>query len=118
MEDERIALGRRLREAREYLKLSQQEVADAVGISRSAISLIEAGQRKVETLELKALAQLYGRPIGHFTGEAQPTEVPESVSMLARKAEKLSEADRAELLRFSEFLMQRSQTKGDSGGKA
>ncbi|HWI81574.1 helix-turn-helix transcriptional regulator [Ramlibacter sp.] len=115
MTDERIALGQRLKEAREYQELSQQEVADALRLPRSAISLIEAGQRKVETLELKAMAQIYGRPIGHFTGEVQPAAVPESVTMLARKAEKLSEADRAELLRFSDFLMQRSKANGGPG---
>lgn len=117
MEDERIALGRRLREAREYLNFSQQEVADALSIPRSAISLIEAGQRKLETLELKALARIYGHPIAYFTGEAQPPAPPESVTMLARKAEKLSEADRAELLRFSEFLLQRSSGKSGEPGE-
>lgn len=118
MAEDRMALGAKLKEAREYLGLSQQEVADAVALSRSAISLMEAGQRKVETFELKALAQLYQRPIGYFTGEQQLGQArPESVEMLARKAEKLSDKDREELLRFSEYLMQRAQSKSDGNDK-
>ncbi len=117
MAEDRVALGTKLKEAREYLGLLQQEVADKVGLSRSAVSLIEAGQRKVETFELKALSQLYERPIGFFTGELAAPERPQSVEMLARQAEKLSDADREELLRFSEYLMQRAQIGKKDGDK-
>ena len=39
MSDDQAAIASRLKEAREYLGLSQQEVADATGIPRSAVSL-------------------------------------------------------------------------------
>src|SRR3954464_8796684 len=82
---DRQLLGSRLREAREYLELSQDEVAKALHLSRSAMSLIEAGQRKVEAIELKKLAEIYQRPIGYFTGEAaSETPMPETVQHLAR----------------------------------
>ncbi len=55
-DDDRQLLGSRLKEAREYLGLSQDEVARIVHIPRPAISLMEAGQRKVEAIELKRLA--------------------------------------------------------------
>ncbi len=45
-------LAERLREAREYLGLSQQFVAEHTSIPRVAISAIENGKRKVEALEL------------------------------------------------------------------
>ena len=45
---QRLDLARRLREAREYVGLSQEEVAFALLVSRPAISNIEAGTRKVE----------------------------------------------------------------------
>ncbi|SEM14894.1 Helix-turn-helix [Variovorax sp. YR750] len=115
--EERLALAERMKTAREYLGLSQQEVADHLKISRSAVSLMENGQRKIETLELKALASLYQRPVGYFTGEEVAQERPEEVEMLARKAEQLSPQDREELLRFSEFLMQRAQASKGHGDK-
>ena len=45
------ALGERLREAREFLGLSQQEVAELLSVSRPAVSQMEAGKRKVSSLE-------------------------------------------------------------------
>jgi DNA-binding XRE family transcriptional regulator len=43
--NERAALAARLKEAREYVGLSQEEVAQILQIPRSAISLIEKGER-------------------------------------------------------------------------
>ena len=70
-DEDRKALGERLREAREYLGFSQDQVATFLGVPRSALSLMETGQRKVEALELKKLAGLYKRPVGYFTGEEE-----------------------------------------------
>lgn len=114
-EDNPIAT--RLKEAREYLGLSQQEVSESTGVSRSAISLVETGQRKVSAQELKAFARVYQRPVGFFTGEDAPA-LPEDVSMLARQASKLSEKDREELMRFTEFLIQRAQSENSDDDMA
>lgn len=110
-ETERIKLGERLREAREYLELSQDEVARALGVPRAAISLIESGQRKVEALELKKFAQIYQRPVSHFTGGGpKKSQLPAEVEHLAKKAAELSDRDRAELARFADFLKSRAAT--------
>lgn len=104
-DSDRKALGERLREAREYLGFSQDQVATFMGISRSALSLMETGQRKVEALELKKLAGLYKRPVGHFTGEvAEELSFGTDVEHLARKVSELSSDDREELSRFADFL--------------
>ena len=109
-ETDRQGLGARLREAREYLRLSQDEVARALDLPGSAVSLMEAGQRKVEAIELKRLAEIYQRPITYFTGDAgDPSAVPETVRHLARAAAKLTDQDREELLRFAEFLQARAR---------
>ena len=95
-------LADRLREAREYLGLPQQLVADRTGISRVAISAIENGRRRVEAIELERLARLYRHPIGHFLGAEEAD--PPGVLALAREARTLSESDRQEVLRFARFL--------------
>jgi transcriptional regulator with XRE-family HTH domain len=108
-ESERMKLGERLRDAREYLQLSQDEVARALGVPRAAISLIESGQRKVEALELKKFAQIYQRPTSYFTGgDQQKSKLPAEVEHLARKAAELSDRDRAELARFADYLRSRA----------
>jgi transcriptional regulator with XRE-family HTH domain len=107
---DRQLLTRRLKEAREYLELSQDEVARWLNLPRSAISLIEAGQRKVDAIELKKLAEIYQRPIGYFTGEeGAPAPLPEAVQHLARAAAKLTDQDREELLRFAQFLQSKAR---------
>src|SRR5258708_20901983 len=113
IEGDRRAMGERLRQTREYLGFSQEEVAKYLGISRSALSNIETGQRKVDALELKKLASLYKRPVTHFTGEDPEVQaVGEDVAHLARKASELSAEDRAELGRVADFFRAEEQTKG------
>jgi len=107
-DQERNRLGEKLKEARDYLALSQEEVSKAVGIPRAAISLIESGQRRVEALELKKFAAIYERPVSYFTGEQKAPPVPQEVEYLARAAASLSPRDREELRRFAEFLQSRS----------
>src|SRR5437660_2022323 len=106
---DRHLLGTRLKEAREYLELSQDEVAKILKVPRSAISLMEAGQRKVDAIELQKLAEIYQRPIRFFISEAASAPIPEVVQHLARAASKLTDQDKEELLRFAEFLQARSR---------
>jgi transcriptional regulator with XRE-family HTH domain len=101
-EERQRQLAARLREAREYLGLSQQFVADQTGIPRVAVSAIENGKRKVEALELEGLARLYQYPVTYFLDGA--LDEPASVRALAREAKGLSERDREEVLRFAQFL--------------
>jgi Zn-dependent peptidase ImmA (M78 family)/transcriptional regulator with XRE-family HTH domain len=59
-------LGRRLRAAREGRGLSQEAVADALGLPRTAITNMEAGTRTVSTLEITKLADLFGKTASYF----------------------------------------------------
>lgn len=54
-------LGCRLAYAREGLGLTQLQAGEAAGVGRSAISEIETGTRKINALELRLFADLYGR---------------------------------------------------------
>lgn len=108
----RVEIGSKLRECREYLGYSQDEVAESVGLSRSAISLIESGERKVDVLELKQFAELYQRPIDFFTGDLVAGRArDEPVTALFRRVTNLTESDKAELMRFVEFLESRKEVR-------
>jgi len=106
-------IGDRLRLAREYLELKQEEAAEAVGLSRSALSLVENGRRKVDAVELANFARVYGQTIEALTGVAEAKPLPENVQALARAATELSPEDRAELLRFAEFLQHRQNPRSN-----
>jgi transcriptional regulator with XRE-family HTH domain len=106
--DEGQELGAKLREAREYIGLKQDQVSRHLGIPRTAVSEIEKGKRSVSALELKKLARLYQRSVQYFTGD-EPA-APADVAFLARTASSLSNTDRKELQRFADFLQ--SKAKG------
>ena len=107
---ERKQLGERLRDARKYLGLKQEEVASYLKIQRTALSDIESGRRRVEALELTRLAKLYQQSVSYFTGEdAAAAALPADVAHIARQAADLSAQDREELGRFAEYLRARSQ---------
>ena len=116
IEPGRQALAERLRQAGNIVGLKQDDVARRLSIPRTALSNIEAGQRKVEALELAELAKLYQRPIAWFTGEEAQIgrELPADVAHVARAAATLSSQDRQELARFADFLKSRAQAK-DAG---
>lgn len=108
--DDAQMLARRLREAREFVNLSQQFVADQTGIPRSAISDIERGSRRVESLELKRLANLYRMPLDYFLGSESDEDLAGSadddrtVQALARAAREMSPSEKEQVLRFALFL--------------
>lgn len=70
-----IQLGNRLRTVRERRGLSQQAVAAAIGLPRTAVTNIESGGRRVSTLELTKLAEVYGCSAAVFLpANAEPEE--------------------------------------------
>ncbi len=89
-------LGSRLRSAREARGLSQQTVADALGVPRTAVTGIEAGSRAVSSLELTGLSELYLRPVADFLQEGARDEDDDVLESLYREAPGLArEPDRA-----------------------
>lgn len=114
-ESNRKDLGKRLRKARNYINLSQAEVATHIGIPRSALSQIESGHRRVDVLELKRIAELYKRPIAYFTDESFPSaDSGLNFEHLGRATSNLSEHDRMELRRFAEYLRARANMENSA----
>ena len=104
IDDRRLEIATRLREAREYLGLSQDDVAAALNLSRPAVTNLESGIRKLDSLELEKLARLYGRPVAYFLDGEQPKVEAANVAFAARAFAGLSDKDLAEVARFADFL--------------
>ena len=77
-------IGQRLRFARESRQITQESAGAALGLQRSAISLMESGQRQVSTLELTRLADLYARAIEWFVNPNLPFDHEDPVVALFR----------------------------------
>lgn len=65
-----------LRELRDAAGLSQEQVAEATGISVSQISRYEAGERDPKLAHLEAIAGLFKVTVGRLLGEPVPIRVP------------------------------------------
>lgn len=113
-DEQRIAIAQRLREAREYVGLSQEDVAQALKLSRPSITNIESGLRRIEAVELDKLATLYRQSVTYLlTGEEPVGAAPAQVAFLARALRGLSEKDVQEVARFAAFLRRSPDTKTD-----
>ncbi len=84
-------LGRRLRVAREARGLSQQAAANELGLPRTAVTQLEAGNRSVSTLELTKLSELYLRPVVDFLQEGARDEDQDVLVALYRVAPSLEQ---------------------------
>jgi transcriptional regulator with XRE-family HTH domain len=100
--DEQVRIGARLKEAREYVGLLQEDVAAALRIPRASVSALESGKRRVTGLEVRRLARIYHKPVGWLLGE-EDIELSQA-EPLFRATESLSAQDREQVLRFAEFL--------------
>ncbi len=100
--NEQATIAARLREAREYVGLLQEDAATALGIPRASVSALESGKRRVTGIELRRLARLYRKPVGWLLGE-EDIELSDA-EPLFRATEALSAQDRAQVLRFAQFL--------------
>ena len=100
-EDKNKFIGSKIREARETAQKSQKDLADAVGFeSATAISLIEAGERKVRVEDLEKMSEFLHRDIKFFLG----IEEKQDIRFALRADNNLSKKDQDEILGFIDFV--------------
>lgn len=99
-------IGRRLREARVRAGLTQEYVANHLGVQRPVISDMETGKRKINALEIMQLAELYGcSPMSFFPSETHGEQQEEPfVCRALFRAKELTPEDRARLSWLEGFL--------------
>lgn len=56
----------KLKKARADAKLTQIEVARRLRKPQSFVSKFESGERRLDAVELKAIARLYGKQVSYF----------------------------------------------------
>src|SRR5258708_2842701 len=80
-------LGKQVASARKDRRLTQVELAEALGVDRTAITKIEVGERKVDSLELAKLADILRRPVHWFVhAPSQSVTSPRGISSVSRNA--------------------------------
>lgn len=120
----RRELAARIAEARERAGVSQLEVAERLKLPRSAISKMENGEQRIESLVLAAMARLYGVPVASLLAdgdEAGPTYGGLPAEALLRSAGNVAPEDREVLDEFLEICRDyadlKQAFKGAGGGR-
>lgn len=73
-----MKLGEKLAALRKQRGLSQMDAAEALGVSRQAVSRWEVGASSPGTDNLLALSKLYGVSLDTLVGDAEPGAAPEA----------------------------------------
>lgn len=105
-----LRIAERIRDAREYLELSVDELAEMLAMETSALGAIEAGKVPVTAGVLADISRCTGRGLEFFTGTVAANVAEQRTAFLARAAETLSDRDMGELQRFATYLRTRSQS--------
>jgi transcriptional regulator with XRE-family HTH domain len=66
----RVQLGRAISELREQAGLTQQRLGEETGLGQTAVSRIETGDRRVDTLELVDIARALGVTVSEILDRA------------------------------------------------
>jgi transcriptional regulator with XRE-family HTH domain len=97
-----IDIGARIKERREYRKLTQEDLAGRFGCSRETISNWERGERVIRAIDLARLAEILETNVVYFfrmgTGgladnEEQADQVNEALEDLKQKIEETMERE-------------------------
>lgn len=78
---DKITLGARISDRRNYLKMNQEELARHLDISRETISNWERGTRGVDSEHLQPLATALGTTVGYFFGEFSSAEAADDMGV-------------------------------------
>ncbi len=102
-------INERIKNFRSQLHLSQEYVANFLGLNRATYTQMENGKRKITAEDVSRLSELFGVTADAILNENQ---LSQPAAVFARSFEKLDENDQAEimnLIKFKEQLkMQRS----------
>lgn len=93
--------GERLRAAREYLGLTQDQVATILNTTRNVIVNIENNNRAIKSDELYNFSKLYGISMEEIVSEE--SDINMNIPVFARGFDSLSEKDQQEILNLIRF---------------
>jgi transcriptional regulator with XRE-family HTH domain len=107
-------IGKRVAEIREQVGQSQSALARAIGISQSAISQIESGERNPSYDMLRQIAKALGVSIPHLVGAEVETLSP-TEKVHFRNYRGLSPEAKEEVENFAAYLRQKQAAKKTKG---
>ena len=111
------SFGLRLRKLRKARGETQPELAKLLGLSRSAVSMYESGEREPKYELLTAIAAHYDVDLDYLLGRERPEpsegEDPD-IRLIARAGRKMTPEQRENLLRYARFMFPEAFEEDDA----
>lgn len=101
-------IGQKLQEARKKAGLTQEQVADYLGINKVQLSYYENGVREISIGTLQQLADLYGYTLNYFFDDKKSIDPAVSFSF---RGEELGKEDLEVIAMANRFLINLEQMK-------
>ena len=96
-------INERIKNYRNQLHLSQEYVANFLGINRATYTQMENGNRKITAEDVSKLSELFGVTADALLNE---NKLSQPATVFARSFEKLDENDQAEIMNLIKFKEQ------------
>ena len=98
-----MSINERIKNFRNRLHLSQEYVANFLGINRATYTQMENGKRKITAEDISRLSELFGVTADALLNE---NKISRLATVFARSFEKLDENDQAEIMNLIKFKEQ------------
>lgn len=106
-------LGQKIQLIREEKKISQEQLAQAIGCSQSALSNYEKGKRRIYLSQLEKLSEVLQKPLSFFVEgfeEEKPESLPDNFKdnlrlKIINDTYSLSEGEIDEVDKFIQYLI-------------
>ena len=98
-----MGINERIKNFRNRLHLSQEYVANFLGINRATYTQMENGKRKITAEDISRLSELFGVTADALLNE---NKINQPSTVFARSFEKLDENDQAEIMNLIKFKEQ------------
>ena len=108
--------GDRIKESRENQGLSKTKLAEKTGLTLSAISQFESGERDPSLESLKKLADALQVSADYIMGIKEEIS-DQNILATFRGLQKMTEDDKKEMLNFMQFLKAKKEFKTKKGQK-
>lgn len=95
-----MGINERIKKFRNQLHLSQEYVANFLGINRATYTQMENGKRKITAEDVSKLSDLFGVTADTLLNE---NKLSQPATVFARSFEKLDENDQAEIINLIKF---------------
>ncbi|ATU71458.1 XRE family transcriptional regulator [Levilactobacillus brevis] len=97
------AIGERIKYMRQRVKLSQEGLADKIGVNRAVMSRIENGTRPVRDIELSSLADVFEVTTDYLLGRKTDLGSVPVAAHIDGNLDDLTDEERQEINDYIEF---------------